>query len=48
MELDALQKLNNQLKEDKYKFSICVYKNSYHARGTFVLSDGSKERKELG
>ena len=47
MELEPLQKLNNQLKEDRYKFSVCVYKNSYHARGTFLLKDGSKKRKRI-
>mgnify|MGYP001161403221 FL=1 len=47
MELEPLQKLNNQLKEDRYKFSVCVYKNSFHARGTFLLNDGSKKRKRI-
>lgn len=47
MELEPLQKLNNQLKDDGYKFSVCVHKNSFHARGTFLLSDGSKKRKRI-
>jgi len=47
MELEHLQKLNNQLKEDGYKFSLVEYKNSFHARGTFLLSDGTKKRKRV-
>ena len=47
MELEPLQKLNNQLKDDGYKFSVCVHKNSFHARGTFLLNDGSKKRKRI-
>ncbi len=47
MELESLQKLNNQLKDDGYKFSVCVHKNSFHARGTFLLNDGSKKRKRI-
>ena len=47
MELEPLQKLNNQLKDDGYKFSVCVHKNSFHARGTFPLNDGSKKRKRI-
>ncbi len=47
MELEPLQKLNNQLKDDGYKFSVCIHKNSFHARGTFLLNDGSKKRKRI-
>jgi hypothetical protein len=34
MELEAVKKLNSELKEQGYKFSLEIYRASYYARGT--------------
>mgnify|MGYP001207543012 CR=1 FL=1 len=47
MELEAVKKLNSELKEQGYKFSLEIYRASYYARGTFKLSDGTTKRKRI-
>ena len=47
MELEALEKLNNDLKEQGYKFACVVWRSNYQVRGTFILEDGSTKRKRI-
>ena len=47
MELEALEKLNNDLKEQGYKFSCVVWRSNYQVRGTFIFEDGSTKRKRI-
>ena len=47
MELEALEKLNIDLKEQGYKFSCVVWRSNYQVRGTFIFEDGSTKRKRI-
>ena len=47
MELEALEKLNIDLKEQGYKFSCVVWRSNYQVRGTFICEDGSTKRKRI-
>ena len=47
MELEALEKLNNDLKEQGYKFSCVIWRSNYQVRGTFICEDGSTKRKRI-
>ena len=47
MELEAVKKLNSELKEQGYKFSCVVWRSNFQVRGTFLLKDGSSKRKRV-
>ena len=47
MELEALEKLNIDLKEQGYKFSCVIWRSNYQVRGTFICEDGSNKRKRI-
>ena len=47
MELEAVKKINLELKEQGYKFSLGIHRGCYQARGTFKLSDGTAKRKRV-